>query len=145
MSDTIITNLPLARKRMRFLASLIDYLIYCIFYWVIASAYGSISTSNGSFHSEVNGLPAVFCFAFWFIIPVSEGLFGQSFGKFACDLKVMDITHSQATMSQCIIRHLFDLVDFFPFLGITGLLVASNNTSNQRVGDLVARTIVVKK
>jgi len=47
-------------------------------------------------------------------------------------------------VGNCIVRHLFDLVDVFPFFGIVGLIVAGSNNLKQRVGDLVARTIVVK-
>jgi len=138
-------SIPLATKTARYLAILIDYSIYSVFYWFIASNYGVITTSNNSIHTEVTGFPALFCFIFWFITPITEGFFGQSLGKFIFGLKVVDTSTQNATIKQCIIRHLFDLVDFFPLFGVVGLSVASNNILNQRVGDLVAKTIVVKK
>jgi uncharacterized RDD family membrane protein YckC len=42
-----------------------------------------------------------------------------------------------------IVRHLFDVIDFLPFAGIIGLTVAANNKKSQRIGDLIAKTIVV--
>jgi uncharacterized RDD family membrane protein YckC len=43
------------------------------------------------------------------------------------------------------VRHFFDFIDNFPFLGIVGLIVASNNNLKQRVGDLLGKTVVIQK
>jgi uncharacterized RDD family membrane protein YckC len=145
IDTTYTANVPLAAKGIRYLAILIDYLMYFLFYWLIASNYGTITTTNNSISTEVNGFPAILCFVFWFIIPLSEGVFSQSLGKFVCGIKVVDASYQKVKITQCIVRHLFDLVDFFPFIGIVGLSVSSSNKLKQRVGDLVAKTIVVTK
>ncbi|HEY5408914.1 MAG TPA: RDD family protein [Ginsengibacter sp.] len=136
----------LANKGKRYVAIVIDYTVYFAFYWLIVSFFGETYTTNdGVTHYDVNGFPALACFAFWFIIPITEGFGGQSFGKLLCKIKVVKVNYDEAGLGQCIVRHLFDMVDFFPLFGIVGLLVASNNPLRQRVGDLVAKTIVVEK
>ena len=135
----------LANKGIRYVAIVIDYIIYFGFYWFMFFIFGeTYTTSDGVTHYNVNGYPALACFAFWFIIPITEGFGGQSFGKFICKSKVVKVNYEEAGFGQCLVRHLFDMIDFFPFFGIVGLIVASNNPLNQRVGDLVAKTMVVQ-
>jgi uncharacterized RDD family membrane protein YckC len=136
---------PLANKGIRYVAIVIDYIIYFCFYWLMLSSFGkTYTTYDGTTHFEVNGYPALACFIFWFFIPVVEGSGGQSFGKLVCKIKVVKLDYGKASVGQCIVRHLFDTIDFFPLFGIVGLIVASNNPLKQRVGDLVAKTMVVQ-
>lgn len=72
-----------------------------------------------------------------------EGLTRQTLGKANFKIKTVKVNGEKATLGNCIVRHLFDFIDSFPFFGITGLIVAGNNALKQRVGDLVAKTIVV--
>lgn len=139
-------NPPLAKKGIRYVAIVIDYIIYFGLYWFMFYIFGEThTTSDGVIHYDINGFPALACFAFWFIIPMTEGFGGQSFGKLLCKIRVVKVNYDEAGVGQCIARHLFDMIDFFPFFGIVGLVVASNNPLRQRVGDLVAKTIVVQK
>ena len=135
-----------AKKGIRYVAIIIDYTIYFGFYWLIFLFFGeTYRSSDGVIHYDVNGYPALACFAFWFILPITEGFGGQSFGKLICKIKVVKVNYDEAGLGQCIVRHLFDMIDFFPFFGIVGLIVAANSPLGQRVGDLVAKTIVVNK
>ena len=77
------------------------------------------------------------------MFPVIEGLKGQTVGKMLLGIKVIKNDYAKSSISHSIIRHLFDMVDYLPFFGIVGIIVASNNDLKQRVGDLVAKTIVV--
>ena len=112
-----LINPQLAGKAIRYLAITIDYVIYFSFYWLIVSSFGHIYTTNdGITHYDANGLPALACFSFWFFMPIVEGLGGQSFGKLICKIQVVKSDYGKVTVGKCIVRHLFDLVDFFPFL-----------------------------
>jgi len=143
--DLLIPTLSLARKTTRWLASLIDYIFYTAILWAIPLYFGEKYTSQEgrvSYHAE--GIPALCIWAAWWVLlPIVEGITGQTLGKAVFKIKTVKENGSKATIGNCIVRHLFDMVDFAPFLGIVGLLVAGNNEKKQRVGDLVAKTVVV--
>jgi uncharacterized RDD family membrane protein YckC len=115
-------NPPLANKGIRYIAIVIDYIIYFAFYWLMIAGFGKIySTADGTTHFELTGLPALAWFACWFFIPIMEGFVGQSFGKMIFKIKVAKANYDKAGFGQCIVRHLFDVIDFFPFFGIVGI------------------------
>ena len=138
--------LVLASKTKRFVAILIDYVIYFSFFFFMCRTFGeSYATETGDSGWKLTGWPALLLFASWFVMPAIEGATGQSLGKLIFRLEVVHQEGWKASVGQGIVRHLFDLVDFFPFFGLLGVLVASRNSQRQRVGDLVAKTIVVEK
>jgi uncharacterized RDD family membrane protein YckC len=80
----------------------------------------------------------------WIILfPVCEGIKGFTIGKKIMKLKVVQLDFTQVSLSNAIIRHLFDIIDFQLF-GLIGLMIAANNKYNRRLGDLIGMTIVVK-
>ena len=140
-------SVTLASKTSRFFAILFDYVLclgLTIFYMI---EFGEKYTPEGGgvgYHIE--GLPTLGIFIIWLVIIVlPEGLSGQSIGKRITGIKTIRQDENKASIGTIIVRHLFDPVDFFPFFGIVGFLVSSNSTLKQRVGDLVAKTIVVKR
>ncbi len=137
----------LASKTSRYFAIAIDYAINTGFFILMATNFGDkYYTDGGGITYRVTGFPAFICFSFWFLImPVLEAYTGQSLGKMLFKIKVLRQNGTKANLGNTTAKHLFDLIDFFPFFGIIGLIVASNNKLNQRVGDLVGKTIVVKK
>jgi uncharacterized RDD family membrane protein YckC len=144
--DLLTPSIQPARKTKRWLACLIDYLFYFLIFTLITAFWGErYTTESGTVGYRATGLPALVCIAAWWVLlPVLEGLTGQTLGKAIFKIKTVKINGEKATVGNCIVRHLFDFIDSFPFFGITGLLVAGNNALKQRVGDLVAKTIVVK-
>jgi uncharacterized RDD family membrane protein YckC len=145
-NTTVETNLILASKKVRWAAIFIDYLIYFFIFYLMGKYFGEATISDGNFQIHITGFPALVCFAMWFVLfPIIEGKNGQTIGKMIFNIKVINENGNPIFFKEALVRHLFDLVDFFPFLGIVGIFVASSNNSKQRVGDLVAKTIVVKK
>jgi uncharacterized RDD family membrane protein YckC len=140
------SSVALASKTSRFFAILIDYVLCLGFTVLYMMEFGEKYTPEGGgvgYHIE--GLPTLGIFIIWFVIIVlPEGLSGQSIGKRIAGIKTLKQDENKASIGTIIVRHLLDPVDFFPFFGIVGFLVASNNTLKQRVGDLVAKTIIVK-
>jgi uncharacterized RDD family membrane protein YckC len=131
----------LAKKRLRFSAAFIDYFVYVVVCFIIGYTIGEKYTpAGGGIGFHLSGFPALVSLLIWFLMfPVLESLKGQTLGK------VTRINYSKSSLSQSIIRHLFDFVDYLPFLGIVGLIVASSNALKQRVGDIVAKTVVIDK
>lgn len=108
--------------------------------------YGEKYTTDEGSGVHLTGLPALVSFSIcWIIYPLQEALTGQTIGKRVFNIKVVSQDNKPHSFGQPIIRHIFDVIDIFPCIGLTGIVVASNTKMKQRVGDLVAKTIVVNK
>ena len=127
---------------LRSLAAIIDVaIVFSIWYFIIekwgTDSVGTVKTLAGS--------PAILLMlataAFW-ILP--EWLVGATFGKWSCDLRVVSMNGSKISFSQSVKRNLLRLVDFFPWY-LTGFVTAKLTPYRQRLGDLWARTLVVKR
>lgn len=135
----------------RWLGACIDYIIYlAIYYFVMflwsSSIFSADNTDvNESFILLTGLLVAVLWIALWFIIfPVIETLNnGRTLGKAIVGVRVIKLNGGKPNFGHMLVRHLFDFVDYLPFFGIVGVIVAANSDNKQRVGDLVAQTIVV--
>ncbi|HXS37913.1 MAG TPA: RDD family protein [Flavipsychrobacter sp.] len=68
---------------------------------------------------------------------------GQSLGKKTMGIKVMDKNGNEPTLSQYLLRWMFRLVDMLGTLGTAAVLSAALTTYTQRLGDLVAGTMVI--
>lgn len=72
-----------------------------------------------------------------------EGLYGRTVGKRIAGIVVVSSDGSRITMRQAAIRNLLRLVDGVLSYAV-GLVVMLITDRNQRVGDLAARTVVVR-
>ena len=135
----------LARKTYRWLAAFIDYTFYLLIFICVLMYFGEkYTTEQGTIGYHATGLPVFSCMAAWWVLfPIFEGVTGQTLGKAIFNIKVVRYDGTDAPLTNCIARHLFDFVDYIPGFGIVGIIVASNNKLKQRVGDLVGKTIVI--
>ncbi|ANQ52697.1 RDD family protein [Flammeovirga sp. MY04] len=124
----------------RTIATIIDYGLYFIFFIFYVKTFGELS-DDGSF--KVSGTASLPVFLVWLIyFPIMEGLFGKTLGHLAVGLKVIDRRGKDITMSQAFKRRCLDLIDLFMY-GIVAFFVVKNTPRHQRVGDIVAKTLVV--
>jgi uncharacterized RDD family membrane protein YckC len=68
---------------------------------------------------------------------------GQSLGKRAIGIKVMDLNGNEASLSQYLLRWLFRLFDMAMTLGAAAVLSSTLSKHGQRLGDIVAGTVVI--
>ena len=71
---------------------------------------------------------------------------GQTFGKRIMKIKVVSIEGTQPTFGQFLIRWIFRIIDFgFPFgWGMVALVSVAVTQNHQRLGDLLAKTTLIK-
>jgi uncharacterized RDD family membrane protein YckC len=69
---------------------------------------------------------------------------GQSFGKRAIGIKVVKLDGSQPSIGSYLIRWLFRIVDIWTMWGIVSIITIIINGKGQRLGDIAARTTVVR-
>jgi len=128
--------------KSRIIATLIDYGIYFILFFVYCYCFGH---RNDSGAIEVDGGLALPIFAFWFLYFVLLEAVNQATpGHDICKLIVVKLDGEKLTFSDAFKRRILDFID----IGIYGIpaLVCINNTPKfQRLGDLLANTVVVKK
>jgi uncharacterized RDD family membrane protein YckC len=76
---------------------------------------------------------------------ILEGAFGQTIGKWLCDVRVVDARRRHASYGQAVVRSILRPVDHFA-LGAVGAIaiIASGSGKRQRIGDSAAGTFVVR-
>lgn len=140
-SHNITIEYQLASVIERFLALLIDSAILVV--WTILW-----SSTMGGFR-EQDTMLVFFLLMIYFPIVfyhlVCEMFFGgQSIGKRALGIKVVSMNGKNPSPSESLLRWLFRSVDLTMSVGTIALLYASASEKGQRVGDQVARTLVIK-
>jgi uncharacterized RDD family membrane protein YckC len=138
-----------ANLGIRSLAALINSALVCVLWICVIEAWGTTpdasSTSLSMIQGKVvTGVPALWVLlataAYW-VVP--EWLFSITLGKLFCGLRVVCIDGKKITFSQSLQRNLLRLIDAFAFY-LMGFLVAKLTPLHQRLGDLWAKTLVVK-
>lgn len=141
----------------RFFAWVIDLIIQLTYLWLGSKFLDALTdfSWNGNIWPVVLFLLPFITYHFLSEIIMN----GQSVGKMAMGIKVMTLQGGQPSLSQYLIRWLFRIVDFpvLLFLGIlgghmhwwmilfvfAGLICMIVTPKSQRVGDLVAGTILI--
>ena len=74
-----------------------------------------------------------------------EGKHGQTVGKKISRIIVIDKeTKNQIGYKNAFIRTVTRLIDSLPILYILGIIVVKNTEKNQRIGDILSKSIVIK-
>jgi len=125
----------------RIFATLIDYIVVLTFFFLYIIKFGE-PNENGSY--TIYGLQNLIPLGFWFIyLIVFESIFEASIGHYILGLKVIKCDGGRIDLIDSILRHIIDPIDFLP-IGIPAIICIENTPLHQRLGDLCAKTIVVK-
>jgi uncharacterized RDD family membrane protein YckC len=148
-------NFVLAGLMSRFLALLIDTVLSLLITWVLFMAVTLmsliVSTGAGSAGKTFMGLGIAAQFVIWFLVDwgymvLLESLWsGQTVGKRAMGLRVIQDTGVRVGVYQSLLRNLVRPVDKLPVFYLVGGVAALFSGSQQRLGDLLAGTIVVRE
>ncbi|SDJ82024.1 RDD family protein [Natronorubrum texcoconense] len=123
----------------RILAFLLDGLIMGLL-WVVIIGLGAILGDIAFLLLSLIGFVGVLVYAF-----LLEGLYGYTPGKYMLGLVVVKSDGSDCTIGASILRNLLWLIDSLPTLNLVAIVLILLTDENQRVGDFVADTIVVKQ
>jgi uncharacterized RDD family membrane protein YckC len=143
-----VTAPPTRVTGRRIAAGLLDVIVLGAVFTALALAIGDSDTSGSGVSLHLGGAPALL----WFVIVVAyyfvpEWLAGRTLGKAALGLLVVPAdggVSDRAGAGAIAVRTVLRLVDGLPFLYGLGLLVVVVSPQNQRIGDLAARTVVVR-
>ena len=143
LPEGVVFSLPLAGPATRFLAWLID-LAFTVIALLICnkalSLFGFVSGDAAAGASVV----------MMFVVPILYGVLfegfwrGQTPGKRALRLRVMDAGGLRLDVRQVVIRNLLRAIDLLPWLYLVGGVACLTTRRAQRLGDLAADTVVVR-
>ncbi len=144
LAEGVEIHLRMAGPYVRVLAYLLDLLIRLALLMVVSILIGLIGHFMGSGIS--GGLQSLLMFfvMFFYYIVFEAGKRGASPGKRIMGLRVVDTTGAPITFGQSFIRNMLRFADGMPppMYGF-GLLSTLLTTRFQRLGDLLANTVVV--
>ncbi|SFW39662.1 RDD family protein [Cellulophaga fucicola] len=128
---------------LRIVATLIDYILIFCFTIVYIYQFGEPSEDGGF---KVSGLKGLVPFLFWFLyLPICEWKFCSTLGHWTVGLKIISENGEELTIGQTIKRRLSDIIDINWCFGLVAFVVVKSTDKKQRIGDIIAKTLVVKK
>ena len=153
---TPVTKLTQAGFRIRALARIIDFVL-CFMMAYAAGIFGGIILNLLTHTGAVDAAwyrhiprfsPTLYCFAALAHLSYRcccEGLHGATYGKFLCRIRVVQQDGTPCRFSGALVRSIIYIWDcqFFGAIGYYGSMEKS--PFNQRYGDVLAKTIVLKK
>jgi uncharacterized RDD family membrane protein YckC len=137
----------------RFLAAIIDLIVLGLITVLVALPLGLLTAfavlSNGSAPAWLGLLWGPFSlllfFAFILFFTLFESTSGRTPGKRILGLRVLDLSTGQPPeLAKALVRNVVRVIDWMPFLYLLGFVVAAITSRRQRLGDVLAGTIVVK-
>jgi uncharacterized RDD family membrane protein YckC len=140
MRDNTTTYKFKTNLKKRIYATLLDYGIYVIFFFLYVDFFGHDASDGGK---VVNGFLALPLLIVWFIyFVILEAFYGATPGHLVLSLKVVLLDRKEIGFEQALKRHLLDSIDIL-FYGIPAIIAIRNSDRHQRIGDMWAKTIVV--
>jgi uncharacterized RDD family membrane protein YckC len=131
----------------RILAIIVDGLLLSVLFWVMSILFGSSSAEGGQVSASMTGLPFVLYLLIVFAyFTLMEGYLGQTVGKMLLGIKVIREDNGEVPgLKGAAIRTILRLIDVLPFAYLVGFIAVLISAKNQRLGDMAANTLVVRK
>lgn len=127
----------------RIAAGFIDYaIIHALSFFTIILLRVQVNFNS----NELNDAFLLIPIAFWLLMTVGiEITAGATIGNLILGLKAIPMNgqYRKLNFLESFKRHLLDPADMF-FFGFVGVVVIKNTERHQRIGDLWAKTIVIK-
>ena len=131
---------PKPYLKLRSLATLIDYGIFLFLCFIYIYVFGNKTESGW----ELNGFPVLVIPVSWLLyFVVTEAMNQATPGHDICKLKVVKPDGGRISLSEAFKRRICDPIDIGIY-GIAALICISKTQKHQRIGDLLADTVVVK-
>jgi uncharacterized RDD family membrane protein YckC len=151
--ENLELRLPLAGFGPRFLAQIVDQLLlglvavaFVIIAISIMFGYGSVEEAESKMMMIMAViLVGVLCCMVGYYLYFEYAWNGQTPGKRLLGIRVIRCGGLPLTFREVLLRNILRLVDTLPSNGFTGLVCFFATRNQQRLGDLVADTVVVRE
>ena len=147
--NTPATALEYKGVGIRFFAFIIDAVILGIPFRLFVRLFSGIyagDCDSDFYIGSLCGFPAQLYFLTIFAYYVLfEWKIGGTLGKLATGTRVVKSTGEPLDLKAALIRNIMRIVDFLPFFYLIGAISIWNSKTKQRIGDRLAKTVVVSK
>lgn len=126
--------------RKRILATLLDYGIYFLVFYIYVNFLGYDNDEGGKTVDGFLFLPLPIAWFIYFV--VIESINGATLAHQGFNLKVVTFKRNEISFSNSLKRHLLDPIDILLY-GIPAIIAIKNSEKHQRIGDMWANTVVV--
>lgn len=126
--------------KKRILATVLDYLIFGLLCYLYLGFFGTENDEGALVVRNLMALPILILWLVYFV--AIEGLKGATLGHQALNLKVLTVRRDEIGLTEAFLRRLLDLIDIL-WYGIPAIIEIKYTEKHQRLGDLVAGTIVI--
>lgn len=136
----------LAGAFRRSVGGVIDLVFIMGISFLVGGMFGAteVVAEGGQYSANVGGAAAGLGFLIAFLLMTfMEWGFGKTIGKLILGMKVVSEDYTKITFGQALKRNLLRIIDGL-FMYLVGLIIILIDKKNQRLGDLVAKTYVVK-
>jgi uncharacterized RDD family membrane protein YckC len=135
-------NLTVSRKNVtrRYSSNLIDYSIFFALTAAYVYAFGAPNDQGGYSVTGLKTLAEPLAWTLYF--PMCESLWGQTLGKKVFDLHVVDLRGETPGFGSAFLRRILDIFELMT-AGLLSIITISRSEKHQRVGDMLAGTVVV--
>ena len=133
----------------RFLALLIDFLLFCAVFFPVTRLVKGVWIMSATDHRWSYGLfitdpmCIVFLVVMFMYFVFFEGLMGATLGKWAIGLGVEQVGGKKPGLIKSLLRNALRLIDGLPAFSILGIVLILASSERARLGDRIAGTRVV--
>jgi len=133
-SHNIVVRFELASLMQRILAFFIDTMFLGLYTLFVILVFGEV-------------FYWLLIFPAWAFYHLLFEIFyqGRSLGKLLLKIRVVSLEGRSAKINDYLIRWVFRLIEVVPSLGSVAIIFISSSDKNQRIGDMLANTTVVKE
>ncbi|HZB81514.1 MAG TPA: RDD family protein [Rubrobacteraceae bacterium] len=130
----------------RVLATIADSIPLGVLFWLMSALFGTTSASATNVSASLNGFSTLIFFVLVFAYyTILEGYLGQTLGKMLFGIKVVREDNGEVPgIGAAAIRTVLRLVDGL-FSYLVAFIAVLASSKNQRLGDMAAHTLVVRK
>ena len=137
-------SLALAGPATRFLAWLVDLFVIVAIYSILTYVVQVFALISFDWAAAF-GAVLFFVVSIGYPIVLEWAWRGQTVGKWLFRLQVMDVQGLRLHFAQIAVRNLLRFVDALPFFYLVGGVACLISRRGQRLGDLAANTVVVRR
>ncbi len=154
-AQNVKVEYELASTQLRTLATFIDMFIFFIYYISITSFLGLSLKLNANLGTSMFVQLLILKIPWIFYNPIVEYFInGQSLGKYIVGIRVVTVNGERVGLREVFTRWIFKgdflwiSADFFVLfwfgLGFLGMIFSNTSLRQQRLGDIMANTVVIK-
>ncbi len=136
--------MEIASIGIRVLGAFVDFVALLVIGFLLSFVIGTRPETGVGFSFQGNAALVAFAVGFAYFI-VTEAVWGGTPGKLLLNMRVVNEEDNGAIdWRRSIVRNLLRIVDGLPALYLVGFILALNSPKKQRLGDRVAKTVVIR-